>query len=189
MLNLVTVKEMLSYLRIPEDAADETLKASILSAIEDASSTIEQITGRKLSFQTHRQTFDGRRSNRLLVREYPLKSVISLTIDKVEYKGSLFIEDEQTVVFDTMFPLGVQNIVLVYTAGYEAIPGILKRACRILAGWFLKIEETGLIGRTGASKNGESVSTPNHIPKVVYELLHPFIRQEFPLGDRSIGSI
>ncbi len=160
-----------------------------MSAIEDASSSIEQITNRKLSLQTHNQSFDGRRSNRLLVREYPLKSIVSLTINKDDYKGKLFIEDEQTVVFDTMFPLGVQNIKLVYTAGYEPVPGILKRACRILAGWFLKIEETGLIGRTGASKNGESVTTPNHIPKVVYELLQPFVRQEFPLGDRSIGSI
>lgn len=199
---LTTVEVARQHLNVPISDTSQNARLELL--INAATQRIETITDRQLKERSHVEYRNGRRSNILTLRQWPITSVQQLYIDDTnEFSQSTLIDPSDYRITDngdgilllsTYFNQGYHNLKVVYTAGYNATfhPGKLAElelACLWLVEWFYRHRERGDMGRVSKSKGDESVGILAAMPPMIREILDDYKRLEFDLTDRANASL
>lgn len=141
---------------------------SVLSAlITNASAMIEQYCNRVFAQASYTETRNGRNTETLYMRQQPIMSVQSLTIDGITVpastnpKGYGYVFDDAQLYLrgargpfgqPERFERGAQNIVVQYMAGFQTIPADVAQACiELVADKFAK--------RNRIDKSSETLGT------------------------------
>ena len=198
--DLATAKEHLEIpvLLITQDTVVERL-------INTASDYFERYTNRKLITQTHIEYHDGRASNRLLLRQYPITGGPAAGATKPELfidNSSVFASGTEVATSDyfvsgdsellliggdttgSRFPKGVRNIKVVYEAGLGTVlgadlPDELVDACLDYVLWKYERQNDRRIGKTNKSKGDENVSYEVGVPQSILDVLDPITKFDF----------
>lgn len=148
MSQLCALADVKSYLGITSTTQD----ALITTLIGNASAFIERFCGRIFEQATYTETRNGNNASAIFCRQTPIISVTSVTIDGIAVPEAPdatsygFVYDDHIVYlrgdapmrlpgvpssrgYPRSFCRGVQNVVLVYEAGYATIPADLNQAC------------------------------------------------------------
>ena len=159
--------------------------ALLTNLITRASKALDRYCGREsLKAADYTEYHDGEGTNVLLTEERPIISVTSLHDDP-----SRTFEDDTLVAAadrvtnakegmirlldDVIFTRGIQNLKLVYRAGYETIPEDAELACLILCSHIYN--KAGTEGHTSLSLGGLSKSfDPKAWPDEVRAIVEPF---------------
>jgi len=199
---LTTVAQAKAHLSIT--ASDSSQNARLELFINAATSRIETMTDRKLKERTHVEYRSGKRSNEVMLLQYPVSSIIELSRDNESiFPSSSIISPSQyaldassssVVLLKDVFPSGIRNIKVTYVAGYNETdhPGNLAEleiCCLWIVEWFYKHRERGDMGRTQKSKGDESVGILAEMPKMISEMILQYKRIEMPLADRMIEQL
>lgn len=195
---LTTLAKAKSHLKILDGSQDTVLE----TLINAASSIIEQYVDRKLQTQTHTEYQDGRRQNRILLKQYPVTAVSQVRVDQTSdftdattqlASTDFYIEDENLIVLSPngsrgIFPNGTRNIKVIYTAGVHdqqnmvpvAAPSDIEYACLLTTEWLYRFRSREDIGRSQKTKGDENSTVSQDLPQIVRTLLDPHKRAEFP---------
>lgn len=134
---LLAVKEYLKLDTTSDDGLLETL-------INGASSIIEMYCNRNLKERVYTdQEYDGTGNQNIILEQYPVSIMSAVKIDDVladpsEYKTRK--EKGILVRLNAVWPKGILNIVISYTAGYGMIPSDLELACKHLVMFYYKTD-------------------------------------------------
>ena len=190
--NLATAK---IHLEIP--GADTTQDTKVERFINTASQFIESYCGRKFITQTFTEYQDGRLSNRIMLRQWPItggpadgatKPELSIDsrsafgVDSVVDVSNYFVDSESTFEIvligcgSNRFPRGTRNLKIVYEAGVgtvvgDDIPDDLVNACLDYILWLYDRQNDRRIGRTNKSKGDENVTYEVSVPKSIIDTL------------------
>ena len=135
--------------------------------ITGASQAFRTYTGRNFDVQTYTEKRSGSGQRTLFLRQFPIQSITSLTVDGVAIPaitGNVYIPGasgylytpEYITVFGYEFTRGRDNISVTYSAGYTTIPYDLAQAAIELV--CFKYKEKDRIGHASKSLGGETVS-------------------------------
>jgi len=134
----------------PQFAAKEDVKAwlGITDADEDAlldglctnyTSLMQKFMGRDIFQNTYSEAYSGQDTKRIALRQFPVTAVSAMTINDQPVTaapstmGAGFRFDDLAVYIQSVwygvFPRGVRNITVQYTAGFSPVPVDLKQAC------------------------------------------------------------
>ncbi len=157
-----------SHLKITTSSLD----AEIDEKINAASRMLQSFIGHSLKLTTYTEFYDGDLTNTILVGNYPLVSITSIHDDVLRQFGDDTLIDAGDYVFDSnegenvgtvrlftadgIFSLGVQNIKIVYVAGYTTVPEDAALSCIQLVAWLLN--RAGTEGQSSAALGGKSES-------------------------------
>lgn len=197
---LTTLALAKNYLRIP---TLETSQDSIIELLINSSSqAIERECNRVLKKRPAPlvEYHHGRRSNIILLREFPIISITELRFDAsseftdastlVDPASYSLADDDMSIVRKKgYFPDGVKNIKVTYEAGYATVPSDLEHACLWTVTWYYKIRVSEDIGRTTKSKDGESLSYSQDMPKDVKDCILRYKRTEMPISGSPIKNL
>ena len=156
---------------------DDALLARLVTA---ASQFIQAWLGRTIAETAFTETRNGLGGTRLFLRNRPVVSVASVTVDGVAIaaatgpgqSGYLF-DDSSVYLAGYAFSRGQQNITVAYTAGYAATPPELEQACIALV--VLRYRERDRIGQVSKNLAGEVVSfAQKDMPADVQTLLDQY---------------
>ncbi len=175
-------------------AGDTTQDARVELFINAASQVIETYCDRKFHSQTFTEFQHGRRSNMILLKQYPVTAIASVRIDRdhvftdsntlLEATEYSITDDESGIVLYTrQFPLGYNNVKVVYTAGFATGRTELTQlelACLWLVEWYYMHRSRGDMGRTSKSKGDESTGIMDDVPPMIVSILEPFKRFQVP---------
>jgi hypothetical protein len=162
---------------------DDALLQKLITA---ASEFIRQECAREFDSaeRTGYYSGDGGKGQRLITINSPITAVKTLTIDGVTIPaasgfgsaGYSFVPNGFYIsLTGHQFTQGVDNIVLVYTAGYTIIPYDLAEACWQLAGY--RFAGKSRIGHVSKSLGGETVSFEiSDVPKNVRQVIERYSR-------------
>ena len=204
---LATQKE---HLDIP--ALDTSFDSKLERLINTASAFIEGYTNRVVVTTTYTEYVDGRASNRIMLKQWPIQSVTSVHIDASGVFDATSLVDPANYFVETGFgigligcgssssvggiwPKGTRNIQIIYDAGYGTaaggdIPNDIEQACLDYVMWLDDINTDRRVGRQTKSKGDESVSFVLDLPPHIAVLLDKYVRSEFsaeaPVGVRNI---
>jgi hypothetical protein len=172
--------------------------------INAATSRLESITDRVLKESTLVEYQHGGRQNILLLRQYPVTSIVELRIDStrvftdpstlVDTAKYVIGDDGNSILYDGYFPRGLGNIEIEYVAGYNATDHAgnlaeLELCCLWLVEWFYRHRDRQDMGRGSKSKGDESVSILTEMPPMILELVSSYIRAEAPIANVLTGNI
>jgi len=137
--DLVTVTQVEAHLDIPTGTGDAT---QLGNQIEVASQLIEDFLDRKLIEQSHTDYYDGRRSDRLILRQWPVSAITELRLDStngfteastlVDSSDYALVNDQEIVLLNGgTFHYGRYSVKVIYTAGWlqASIPATIRNAC------------------------------------------------------------
>lgn len=198
LVTLAKAKDFLGITTADKDTEIERL-------INTASQSIERVTKRILVNATHTEYHDGRRTNMLQPRQWPITGGASVNGKPQVYfddgtgsfPASTEVDDSEYWVHEMStqiirqngnWPLGRRNIKLVYTAGYgvggdtASMPSDLENACLQYVAWEYRQNNDRRLGVDSKSKLGETVRYTQGIPEFILELIEPYMRQEFPVA-------
>ncbi|MDE2229908.1 MAG: phage gp6-like head-tail connector protein [Alphaproteobacteria bacterium] len=156
---------------------DDALLTRLITA---ASQFIQAWLGRTVAETAYTETRNGFGGTRLFLRNRPVVSVASLTVDGnaiapssgAGQPGYLF-DDSSVYLAGYAFSRGQQNVTIAYTAGYAATPPELEQACIALVA--LRYKERDRIGQVSKNLAGEVVSfTQKDMPADVQTLLDQY---------------
>jgi len=138
-----------------------TLKAVYISAAEDI---IKDYIGYDPVSKSYTEYYSGIGDYRLYLNAQPISVLTSVTIDDVAKTVSDFTLDSDSIFdkdLENVFTEGVNNIKVVYVAGYATIPGIIQLTTLRIASLLLQ-EQGGNIGITGKAFGDNSRSFINY---------------------------
>lgn len=144
-----------------ESSDDDALLSRMIIAL---SGYIQSWLNRSLVSQSHEETRDGNGSRKIMLSNYPISAVVSLTIDGVvipqaaNSQGAGFMVTPNLIILvgGYVFTRGLQNIVVTYTAGFFTVPAEIEQACiEVIA---IRYKERDRIGQVSKSIGGETVS-------------------------------
>lgn len=186
---LTTLVFAKTYLKIP---ALETSQDSIVEfCINAASQEIESDTNRKLKAQAITEYQHGRNGNIIVLREWPINSITSLSIDQsalftdpatlIDADDYRISDDLNSIVMiNRTLPNGFNNIKIIYNAGYASVPSDIENACLWLTTYYYMMRQNQDIGRTSKGKGDESVTILQQAPGVVKDAINRYKRMEIP---------
>jgi uncharacterized phiE125 gp8 family phage protein len=131
---LLTLTEAKNYLKV--DYTDED--TLIQSLIDEATSTLQRKYGRDLFEKTYTdEEYDGEGHEMLFIRNFPVQSITSLTINDQTIDATDYSLSKQTGIlsYDGRIPEGFANVKISYTGGYASGDSRLdhfKGECRLL---------------------------------------------------------
>lgn len=199
---LTTLEVARQHLNVPNSDTSQNARIELL--INAATQRIETYTDRQLKERPQVEYRNGRRSNILMLRQWPVTTVQQVYVDDANaFTESTLLQPSEyrinddgngIVLVNSYFTQGFYNIKVVYTAGYNATyhPGKLAElelACLWLVEWYYKHRERGDMGRTSKSKGDESVGILSSMPPMIKEILDDYKRLEFDLTDRANASV
>ena len=191
---LTTLDNFKAILRIP--TLDVTQDTRLELWINAASQLIETLTDRVLINKTHVQVINGRRSERIILQQWPVTTLTEIRIDS----NSDFVDantildpdeyrlqnDQEIVLLSRKFGVGLHNVQVTYDAGYLTIPSDLELACLHLSEWYENLNDNRNIGRSQKSKNSESVQLLQDVPPIIMTEIMRYKRVQVPLGEIPI---
>jgi len=176
--DLTTVANLKQWLNI-STTTDDALLARLVTA---CSTAIQNYLNRQFASASYTDNIDGEATNAIILGNYPVTAVASLTIDGIAIPSSTgtgvpgFVWDMygvQLVPGLYQFTRGNGNITVSYTAGYAAIPLDLEQACIEFAA--LRYKERARIGIASQTLAGETVTYLNAaMPASVVSYLQQF---------------
>lgn len=192
---LTTISQLKMHLDIAQGDTSQNTRLEMF--INSASQAIESYCNRSFVKATRSEYRDGRRSNMILLRNYPATSVsevwidqdglftdISKKLDSSEY--ALVDEGNSVLLKNKFFPNGYNNIKIVYESGFDPIPADIEYACLLAAEWFYRFRQRTDIGISSVGKDTESKGILNQMPPIVLELIDQYKRIEFASSDSGI---
>ena len=160
--DLTTLANVKAYLSPPLTAtADDALLARLITA---SSQFIQSWLNRIIAVASYSDTRSGSGGMRLFLRNRPVLSVTSVTIDGAAIPASgptpnaagYLFDDSSVYLIGYWFTKGVQNVIVQYSAGYAATPPEIEQACIALTA--LRYKERDRIGQASKSVAGEVIS-------------------------------
>ena len=133
---LTTLADVKTY----TGATDTSGDPAITALISNASAFIERFCNRTFASTSYTETRNGNNRARMMLNNSPIQSLTSVTIDGAAVPISTgptvggYTFDSHCVYlrpgagFD-QFDRGVQNVVIVYTAGFTSVPSDVAQAC------------------------------------------------------------
>jgi hypothetical protein len=88
--------------------------------------------------------------------------------------------------YGQVMPMGFDNVRIIYTAGYTVIPADLEMAVIWTTEFYYLNNNRGDMGRTNVSKQGESISILDDMPKMIRSIIQMYKRVEFPTIQRPV---
>lgn len=176
--DLTTLANVKAYLSPPLTTTNDD--AMLTRLVTAASQFIQTWLGRTIAATAYVETRNGLGGTRLFLRNRPVVSVASVTVDGVAIApaagpgqpGYLF-DDNSVYLTGTAFTRGPQNVAVAYTAGYAATPPELEQACIALVA--LRYKERDRIGQASKNLAGEVVSfAQKDMPADVQTLLDQY---------------
>jgi hypothetical protein len=167
--DLTTQEAVKLYLGLTS-ATDDVLIASLVTS---ASAWVKSYLNRDILENTYSDVLDGTGTPKLMVGQYPVTDVLSLTVDgmavdltTIVYRGAMLIRTD-----GAMFTSGYGNVAVVYKAGYAAIPADIGQAVVKMTAWAYK--EKDRLGHASKTIQGEVVAFQTQdIPNDVKTLLN-----------------
>lgn len=136
---LATLQDLKDFLKMTETTDDDKL----YDLLRDADAEVLERCGRNFEQATVTEYHDGECSNRILLDEYPVASVTSVhdDVDRVYGADALIdaadyvcrIKTGELIYENGCFADGINNVKVVYVAGYATVPRDIKLACVKLA--------------------------------------------------------
>ncbi len=152
--DLTTLENAKQYLGLTA-AADDTLLGRLITA---ASAWIKSFLNRDVLETAYLDTFDGTGTPKLMLPQYPITSLTSVTVDGVAvdlatlvFRGAVLTRTDGAI-----FPMGYGNVAVSYKAGFTAIPADIEQACVEIVGWNYKVRDR--IGHASKTIQGEVVA-------------------------------
>lgn len=182
MADLTTLANVKAWLSITTNGEDAVLQSLITSV----SKYIENWLNRTILSATYTEYRDGTGTNRIMLANQPVTAVSSVVMNNLGVPavaipastamsfGYVFdARNIKLVGFGAKFPMGMNNVVVTYTAGYATVPVDIERACLELVA--LRFRERSRIGENSKSIGGETVSyNVKDFPDSVRTLLNQY---------------
>lgn len=156
---LTTLAKVKQFGKI-ESFEDDLLLTRMIDA---ASATIELFCGRTFVSQSYTETKDGTGQRKMTLRNVPVTAVASVTVNgqpisaRPEVQGNGYTFDAYGVrLTGYAFTVGLDNVRVVYTAGFAAVPPDVDMACCELV--TLRYKTLDRLGVSSKSLAGESIS-------------------------------
>ena len=119
---------------------DNSTAAVIEQLIENASAFIERYCNRTFAVTSYTETRNGNNRARMMLNNAPIVAVSSVSIEGVVIPQSTgaqvagWVADTHTLYLRagsgfSIFPEGVQNVAVSYTAGFNTVPADVAQAC------------------------------------------------------------
>jgi len=154
-----------------QDASDDTRDAILSLCADAASERLERETGRVFKRRTLTETVSADGVGRVLyLRRFPVVSVASVTIDgQLAAASSYAVDADAGRIFTAdgaAFPGGVQNVVIVYDAGYDAasLPSDVVELALQLTARLFKMRSRGGSSFEQVSVGGNSFAVRDNLP-------------------------
>lgn len=148
--DLITLAQAYAWLGITNGSDDANLQLAITAY----SQLIADWCSRTFVATNFNEVYDGHDSRRLMLRNYPINSVSSLSINgralcavtTICDPGYKFSGRSVDLFGGMMFCRGLENIAISYNAGFVAIPADLQMACLdwMKAGYLSRQRDSGL---------------------------------------------
>lgn len=153
-MDFCTLDQVKTWLKITTITDDDLLEMLISQTTE----YIRSLMSRDFDVKQYADVRDGNGIDTLMLGNWPIQAVASVTITGWPIPASDFIFDKQTITLlnGWKFTRGRRNIVIRYTAGFGEIPPDVQRCCMELVG--KKYRERDRIGVTSKTLAGEIVS-------------------------------
>ena len=176
---------------------DTSTDAMLTRLISSCSNIITAWLGRDIVQTTYTETYNGSGTSRLILNQFPVTAVTSLSIGGVVIPASTgptvygytfdesglylingnFPQVNWLTTFNNVFGMRSQNVAVVYEAGYAAVPEALNQACIDFVAY--KYVERGRIGyksqNISVTGQGSSYLTDG-LPDMVKAAIQPFRR-------------
>jgi hypothetical protein len=141
-MDLITLSDAKIFLAIADSNTDHDALLKLL--IGQYSAVIQGYCRRIFIEDSYEETYDGNGKQILLLNNYPIKSVESLTIDDISYDSDdylIYADEGYIKLIDEVFTKDDQNVEIEYTAGYFDVPEGIKFSCvEMVAAKFKEID-------------------------------------------------
>ena len=175
MADLTTIERLRSYLGAEYVTRDDALLQTLISA---ASAFFIQEVGREIALTSYTDTVDGGGGTTLNLRASPVTEVTSVTVngetipERTTWDGQGWtLKGDQVRLVGYTFAVGLDNVVVEYTAGWATVPDDIQGAVCELA--ILKRNERDRLGVFSRSVPGaettsyQVISIPVGIQRVI----------------------
>jgi hypothetical protein len=161
---LATLDDVKTYLGNQTNTADDMVLSSLITG---ESAFILSWIGRKFDSESYTDLFGGNGGQEHLFKNYPVQTIISVTIDGAAIPPAATIQDRGYMLFDDrlllfgyQFSWGKRNCQAIYTAGQD-VPDDVKQACIELVAYRYK----GRGDRIGLSSKSIAGETTSYVTK------------------------
>lgn len=169
---LCTLEEVKQHFGFGDDASDEEQLERMITA---AQGLFERYCGRMFDEATFTELWNGDGTDLLFVKNYPIISITSIHDDTGDHSYGAetlidattyaIINDNHVQSYASRFNKGVNNIKIIYVAGYSdttpgdhvPIPDELRQACIAQVGWMFKQGKAHNYGMTSKSLDDGTV--------------------------------
>ena len=163
--DLTTLAAVETYLGLPAGNSDEPKLSALITA---CSTAFASYCGRQFASAAFTDVRNGTGSTSLWLKQSPITAVSSVIVDGdsipagggwangVRQPGYSF-DDNYIYLFGHRFCKGQQNVQVVYTAGYAAIPADLAQACNEQVAF--RYKETKDLGKRSITGPAQGQST------------------------------
>jgi uncharacterized phiE125 gp8 family phage protein len=159
--DLVSLADVKAYLGGDLQSNDDAVLARLISA---ASAFFVTACGRPILEQNYSELYDGKGNGRLYLRNTPVTSVTSLSIDGAVVPEALApgepgwrLNGNIVLLFGHWFGRGLVNVAVTYTAGYPAAPADVAEAVVELVG--LRYRGRDRLGKVSESIGGMATTS------------------------------
>jgi len=159
-IDLTTLANLKAWLGLTSETGDAQLERLITSVSQMMLGVMERTS---ILSATCVETRNGTGTKRLVLANGPVTAIATLTVDGRTIPASTSVSDSGYVMTETsvllrsgVFPEGIGNIEITYTAGYAAVPADLEQACLDICA--LAWKERDRIGHVSKSLDGETVT-------------------------------
>src|SRR5574337_306541 len=173
--SLTSLANVKQYLAIA-NTADDGILARLIPA---ASTMIQDVLGRVFASTWFDEIYDGNNSAKLIVVNYPVTAVSSVTIDGdvIPVSTGVKVNGYSFNVFSIflrgyIFTQGLQNVEVNYTAGYTTTPYDVEQECiRLVSLMYKQKERIGVSGK-GIGPEHISYDLKDQADKIKTNLRH-----------------
>jgi hypothetical protein len=158
--DLVTIGEVVAYQGGPRISADDELLEQLIAS---SSAWVVSRLGQEVLARTVVEPRDGDGTTRLLLRQFPVNSVTSVTVDGATIPKRTTTDGEGWILsrdgidlIGYSFTAGLSNVVIVYSAGYATCPDDLRLA--VMRHVLLQYWDRRHIGKASATLAGDSAT-------------------------------
>lgn len=173
MADLTTLANVKQYLNLGTNTSADALLGRLISA---ASSWVRSYLNRDITQQAYTDTLDGTGTQRMIVAQYPVTALTSVTVDGQDVTANVISDGRRLLKLKDgygVFTEGTGNVVVNYTAGYATTPYDIEQAViEIVA---LRFREKDRVGTSTVNTRGESVTfNVTDVPASVRTLLNNY---------------
>lgn len=176
---LATLTQVKEYIGNSADNTDDALLTRLITAVSEL---IERSCNRVFGSTVYSEARDGNGLDFMVFSNRPVITVSSITVDGVTIPQSTNHAVAGWVLANGWkvalrggytFRQGIQNVSMIYTAGFASVPADVVQACCLMVGLFYK--ERDRMGINSKSVGGENISfTDDDMPPSVRETVNNY---------------